>query len=101
MAQIDALLRANIFSFDSMGRKVSHTCQILLSETFVYDFDGNMTRSSNFNGDAIYYQYDTLNRLTNRYDSGGTVQDAFTYTATGQRASMTDTSGESDFLCLR
>lgn len=95
IAQIDALWRTNTYAYDSMGRKVFHTlpaksvntgCQ---AEGWTYDFNGNRIVHTNFAGATVFYQYDEMNRLTNRYEGGSpSVYDAYTYTPTGQRAGM-------------
>jgi RHS repeat-associated protein len=93
IAQIDALGRTNSFVFDSMGRRIAHMMPTnALAERFNYDLAGNIILDTNFNGVIITNQYDVLNRLTNRASING-YQVSYTYTATGQRLSMTDPSG--------
>jgi len=85
--QIDALGRTNLFAYDLMGRRVLHTRPDTYSEGFTYDVGGNLVYQTNFDGNIIFNEYDSLNRLTNR-SVGGTPYASFTYTPTGQRASM-------------
>lgn len=63
-----------------------------LVERFSYDAVGNLIRHTNFNQVVITNIYDSLNRLTARVYPDGS-SNAFTYTATGQRWTMTDASG--------
>jgi RHS repeat-associated protein len=98
IAQVDALNRTNTYTYDGMGRKIGHTLPGGQSEGFTYDLAGNLIDDTNGNGVVIFNQYDALNRLTNRYSySDGSVSASYTYTPTGQRATMIDTSGETDY----
>lgn len=97
-AQIDALLRTNLFACDGMGRRIQHTLPGGQSEKFGYDPVGNLVRCTNFNQVVITNQYDAMNRLTNRSSANG-YNASYTYTATGQRATMTDPSGTTIYLC--
>jgi YD repeat-containing protein len=97
VAQIDALNRTNRFEFDGLGRRTKRTLAGNQSETLGYDAVGNVVRHTNFNGVVLTNQYDALNRLTNRSSTGG-YEVKWTYTATGQRATMTDGSGASGYV---
>ena len=37
-----------------------------MSETFTYDPNGNVLTKTDFNGNAITYAYDVMNRLTKK-----------------------------------
>ena len=88
LAQIDALGRTNTFAYDGMGRRTLHTLPSGSSpETFGYDADGNLINHNDFNGNAIQNYYDPMNRLTNIYSTGD-FNISYSYTPTGQRASM-------------
>lgn len=53
-----------------------------------------------FNGKTTTFAYDLLNRLLSRTPDPsftGAVPESFTYTATGQRASMVDASGTTSY----
>jgi RHS repeat-associated protein len=91
-AQIDALNRTNKFVYDEFGRKIKHTMPGGQFESFGYDRTGILIYQTNFNGIIITNQYDVLNRLTNRVSVNG-YRVSYTYTLTGQRATMTDASG--------
>lgn len=67
------------------------------TETRKYDAQGNLTSLTNFNGDTTTYSYDQMNRLLSR-STPGEATVSFTYTASGQRASMTDASGTTNRL---
>jgi YD repeat-containing protein len=66
-----------------------------LFETFSYDAVGNMSARTDFNAKTTTFDYDLLNRLTRKTPdpSFAAPPVEFAYTATGQRASMTDPSG--------
>lgn len=90
--QVDALNRRTRFEYDAMGRRVRIVQPGSQAELFAYDAVGNLLRHTNFNGVVITNQYDALNRLTNK-SSAGAYNIATTYTATGQRKTISDPSG--------
>jgi len=92
IAQIDALSRTNTYAYDGMGRRVQHLMPGGQSESFGYDFGGNLIRETNFNNVIITNQYDVMNRLTNCVSVNG-YQVSYAFTQTGQRQSMNDPSG--------
>ena len=97
IAQIDALGRTNSFVFDGMNRRLAHMMPTnALVERFSYDLAGNVILDTNFNGVIITNQYDALNRLTKQTSTNG-YQVSYTYTPTGQRATMTDMSGMTSY----
>jgi len=75
------------FEYDRLGRRIKRTLPLGMSETFVYDLAGNLIQKTDFNGQTLTFDYDTLNRLVSKPGA------EFTYTAMGQRASLTDASG--------
>ena len=91
--QVDALHRETAFGFDNLGRRTARKLPLGQTERFTHDAVGNLHIHTNFNGDVITHFYDDMNRLTNRVASTGWEAD-FTYTATGQRASMVDPTGQ-------
>ena len=97
-AQVDALNRTNTFAYDGMGRRIAHTMPTnSLVEWFSYDLAGNLIYDTNFNGVVITNQYDVMNRLTNRASVNG-YKVSYTYNpATGQRQTMTDSSGTTSY----
>jgi RHS repeat-associated protein len=95
--QADALGRTNGFAYDALGRKIYHMRPDNYFQQYDYDAAGNLSDFYDFANVSTHYEYDAMNRVTNRwytYDlTGGLVTNQFTYTPTGQRASMTDPSG--------
>lgn len=86
--QIDALNRTNAYNYDGLGWRIQHFMPGGQGEGFTYDLAGNWIFHTNFNGVVLTNQYDALNRLTNRSSAGG-YQIGYTYTPTGQRATIT------------
>jgi len=105
IAQIDALGRTNTYAYDGMGRKIVHSLPALSvndgyqTEGWAYDFNGNQIAHTNFDQDVAYNQYDTMNRLTNRFNGWYPSEyDSYAYTLTGQRSGMY--SSDSSFQIL-
>ncbi len=96
ISQIDALNRTNTFAYDALERRTKHTMPGGQSEGFAYDIEANLIYQTNFNGAVITNQYDALNRLTNCSSVNG-YSVSYTYTATGQRATMSDPSGTTSY----
>jgi len=94
--QVDSLNRRTRFEYDALGWRTKEILPGNQSQSYGYDAVGNLTRLTNFNGVVITNQYDALNRLTNKSSAGG-YQVAFTYTPTGQRATISDASGSYAF----
>jgi RHS repeat-associated protein len=67
-----------------------------LSETRTYDANGNLQTVQHFNGVTTTYAYDSLNRLLSRSTPGEPTV-SFTYTETGKRHTMTDSSGTTTY----
>src|SRR5262249_18645277 len=66
--------------------------QLPLRSTAQYDAVGNVVSTTDFNGDTITFAYDERDRLVAKhYPDSTSVQ--FTYTLTGQRATVTDGRG--------
>jgi RHS repeat-associated protein len=80
-----------------------------MSETYGYNAAGNPTSRKDFNGKTTVYAYDSMNQLLSTTpdpsfasvpgfpSSTFSAPITFTYTATGQRASMTDPSGTTTY----
>lgn len=89
IAQIDTLLRTNMYIYDGMGRKISHILPGLQqSEGWAYDFNGNQIAHTNLDGYVAYSLYDAMNRMTNRFSGWTSEYDDYSYTPTGQRSGM-------------
>lgn len=95
ISQTDANGHTTTFAYDDLDRRTQRILPAGQSETFTYDAAGNLKTHTDFNGKTTTYAYDDSNRLTSKTpdSSFGAPAVSFTYTATGQRASMTDASG--------
>jgi len=95
VSQTDANNHTTTYEYDSMGRRVKRTLPASQVETYQYDLAGNLTNHVDFNGHSTGYGYDSLNRLLTKtpdaFFSAPTA--AFTYTPSGQRATMSDAAG--------
>ncbi len=95
--QIDALGRRTSFTHDRIGRRLTSTLPLGQSDSSTYDAAGNVITRTDFNGRTTSFAYDNLNRLISKTPDPvawpGSVPVEFTYTATGQRATMSDVSG--------
>ncbi len=96
--QTDANGHVTTFEYDAMGRRTRRTLPLGQFETYQYDLAGNVSSKTDFNGFTTTYQYDSNNRLLaktpdSRLLGSGSVPLTFSYTPTGQRASMSDASG--------
>jgi len=68
-----------------------------MSESLVYDPNGNLREKTDFNDDKIVYAYDVNNRPVRKtYPDGSEV--SFTYTPTGQRETVTDGRGTTTYV---
>ena len=99
VTQTDANGHTTTFTYDALGRRVSRTLPLGMTETLAYDDAGNLTSKTDFNGHTTTYAYDAVNRLVSKTPDPalGEATTTFTYTATGQRAGMTDPSGETAY----
>jgi len=94
----DALGHATLYGYDSVNRLTTATDPLRRSTTYAYDLAGNRTAMTDAMGRTTAYRYDDANRLTGIAYAGGATHDvAYTYTATGQRESMTDGTGTTGY----
>src|SRR6185503_640984 len=95
----DANNRVTNFEYDVLNRLTRRTLPLGMSETFAYDAVGNRTSRIDFVGKQTTYSYDTLNRLLTRTPHASLSEPvvSFTYTSTGQRATMVDASGTTTY----
>ena len=99
LTQTDAEGRTTRFAYDRMGRRISRTLPLGQTETSTYDAAGNLRTKTDFNGRTTSYTYDSVNRLTRKTPDGSLGQPpvVFSYTPSGQRASMQDASGTTTY----
>lgn len=100
LTQKDANNHVTSYAYDNLNRRTSRTLPLGQAESFTYDFVGNMAARTDFNGKTTTYAYDSLNRLLSRTPDAsftGATPESFTYTSTGQRLSMTDASGTTNY----
>src|SRR5205085_2880546 len=95
ISQTDANNHTTRFEYDQLGRRVKRILPGSQFETYSYDNGGNLSNTTDFNGKATTFTYDTMRRLLSKTPDASLNQPtvSFTYNATGQRATMTDTSG--------
>ena len=95
ISQTDANGHTTTFAYDQMGRMTKRTLPAAQVETFTYDAAGNKITHTDFNSHVTTYSYDSMNRpITKTPDAAfGAPPVTFTYTQTGQRASMNDALG--------
>ncbi len=101
ISQIDAEGRETKFEHDSLGRRTKRILPGGQEELFAYDAVGNLISRTDFNGNTTTFAYDVMNRLLSETPDAaafpGAAAITFTYTATGQRATMTDANGLTTF----
>lgn len=73
ISQVDASGRMTSWIFDALGRVLSRTLPLLMTETFVYENKtGHLIRHTDFNQQTTTYQYDLQNsNLLSVSDSDG------------------------------
>jgi len=99
LTQKDANNHAITYAYDNVNRRTSRTLPLGQAESFTYDAVSNMATRVDFNGKTTSFAYDSLNRQLSRTPdaSFSAAPITFTYTPTGQRASMTDPSGTTTY----
>ncbi len=97
LSQTDALGRTTTYAYDRLGRRLSRTLPLGQFEHSQYDAAGNILQRIDFNGSTTTYSYDALNRILSQSPDlvawPGAQPTEFTYTPTGQRATMSDSTG--------
>jgi RHS repeat-associated protein len=99
VSQTDANNRTTTFEYDPAGRRVRRVLPLGMAERLAYDAAGNVVSRTDFRGRTTTFAYDAENRLIGRTPdpSLGQAGVTYTYTATGQRASMVDGSGTTTY----
>jgi RHS repeat-associated protein len=95
----DTAQRTTTYQYDARNRRKTRTLPLHQAESYTYDPVGNLATKTDFNGKKTTYSYDTLNRLLSKVPDSSLSQPtvSFTYTGTGQRATMTDASGPTTY----
>jgi RHS repeat-associated protein len=95
----DANSHTTSFQYDNLNRRNLRQLPLGMTETSMYDAVGNLLSKTDFNGKTTTYTYDSLNRLLSKTPDSSLNQPAikFSYTATGQRATMQDASGATTY----
>lgn len=98
-SRTDANNNGSTYSYDALNHLTSRIRPGGQSESFTYDAVGNRLSRTDFNGKTTTFAYDVVNRLLSQAPdpSFRSSPTTFTYTATGKRASMTDTSGVTNY----
>lgn len=95
----DANNRTVAQEFDLQGFLIKRTQPLGMSESYTYNAVGQLTRRLDYRGKVTTYEYDSMNRLTRAVPdpSLGEPAVSYAYNAVGQRASMTDESGTTNY----
>jgi YD repeat-containing protein len=80
------------WTYDKMGRELTRTLPLGQTESFGYDAAGQRTSHTDFNGVTTRYGYDAAGRM-DVVDYATDADVITTYTASGQRESVTDGQG--------
>ena len=95
LTQVDADNHTTTYVWDPLNRRTSRQLPAGQTESLTYDPVGNIVTRVDFNGKTTTFAYDALNRRLSRTPdaSFGAAPITFTYTLTGQRATMNDPNG--------
>jgi large repetitive protein len=96
VGQIDALQRETKYEYDLRGLRTGVVRPEGQRSTTSYNIFGNVSGSKDFNGVTTSYTYDDINRLTTEQRNGQNIA-AYTYTANGQKATITDARGTTSY----
>lgn len=97
--QKDALGRETKFEYDKLGRRAKRILPLGQVETYSYDARGNLQSRTDFNGKTTTFSYDNMRRLLSKTPDASLNQPtvSFTYNDSGQRETMTDASGVTNY----
>jgi RHS repeat-associated protein len=100
ISQKDALNRETKFEYDKLGRRTKRILPLGQVETYNYNNLGNLTTKTDFNGKATTFAYDNMRRLMSKTPDASLNEPSisFTYNDLGQRNSMTDASGTTNYV---
>ena len=99
LTQTDASGRQTRFEYDLRNQMTKRILPLGMAETFTYDPIGNVLSMVDYRGKRTDYVYDQLDRMLNKIPdpSLGEAPVSYTYTLTGERATMTDASGTTTY----
>ncbi len=99
ISQKDALNRETKYEYDKLGRRTKRILPLGQIETYSYATDGNLQSKTDFNGKTTTFGYDSMRRLLSKTPDASLSQPTvgFTYNDLGQRATMTDASGVTNY----
>jgi RHS repeat-associated protein len=99
ISQKDALNRETKFEYDKLGRRTKRILPLGQIETYSYATDGNLQSKTDFNGKTTTFGYDNMRRLMSKTPDASLNEPtvSFTYNDAGQRATMTDASGVTNY----
>ena len=86
-------------STTQLNRRTRRTLPLNQFESYTYDNVGNLRTRVSFAGHTTTFNYDALNRLTSKVPAAALAEPtvSYTYTPTGERATMTDASGTTTY----
>ena len=98
-SQVDANNHTTTYVYDALNRRTSRTLPASQTESYTYDAVGNKATRTDFNGKVTSFAYDSLDRLLSRTPDASFSASpiTFTYTSTGQRATMADPTGSTTY----
>lgn len=94
----DALNRPTTYGYDALNRVISYTDPLTRTTVYTYDVVDNRVALTDALSRTTLYGFDADHETTAiTYNSTTTPNVTFTYTASGQRASMSDGTGTSTY----
>lgn len=99
LSTIDAKGSTTRYEYDALNRLIKRVLPLGMSELYTYDQVGNLATRNDYRGKQTSYEYDSMNRLlAKRPDATlGEPAATFSYTVTGERRTMTDASGTTNY----
>jgi RHS repeat-associated protein len=99
LSTTDGMGRATRYEYDALNRKIKRVLPLGMAELYTYDQVGNLATTLDFRGKQTSYEYDALNRLIAKRPDASLGEPAitFTYTPTGRRSTMVDSSGTTTY----
>jgi RHS repeat-associated protein len=91
--------RTTRYEYDALNRLIKRVLPLGMSELYTYDQVGNLATKTDYRGKQTTYEYDPMNRVTARRPDTSLGEPAvtFTYNEAGNRRSMSDASGTTNY----